>query len=385
MRYHRKSYYRRPLYKQAQRNENFFNVYEYLRLEFLNADTEIFNHISNFYKNQYGSSAFYYMLNTYNSWKSGTVKISTLTMDRILECVPKFLSKEKRLFILKCEIHNFIEKAKGSFKNKDLNLNDWFTIYKSLQNEIINFNQSNLHWFIGKNIFPQEQIECYLSICKYALNERLLQSYRQVKEDLNVIREKFFLFTYSLDSASYKINFLNLNINLRDIEKNLIKYIPLYSLEVRIEESFKKFGETYLLDELMKMNFYENEGKVNLRIKSREIDIFFSHFKQLTKASNEITMSSIFQGEGGQLSMELEFMPLKKSIESILISTLKIILIVVGIAVGAFLVIKFKIYWIIYILLLGGIIFVIYIIGLIPIEINKIYKAIIQIKRYGNQ
>jgi hypothetical protein len=387
MSYYRKtkSYYRRPLYKPAPKKENSFDIYEYLRKEFFNADNETFRLIARFYRTHYGDSAYSYMLNTYNSWKSGSVGVSSLTMGRIIECVPKFLSPEKRLYILRCEIHNFIEKTKEKLKYSDLKLTNLHSIFETLQKEIINFNESNLHWFIGKNIFPAEQVEHYLSVCKYALNERLIQSYRQAINDLSIVSDKFQAFSCEIDSATYKIDFLNLSFDVLQISKNKISYVPLHSLSLNLDNSFIKFGEQYILEELMKMSFYEKEGEVNASLKSKDIDTIFSHFIDLTKEKNEISMKSKLQGDGGLLTMQLEFTPLKKSIETTLMAFSKIIAIVLGLTLGTLLVMKFKLYWIFTVLLFGGFIFVFYLLAIIPEEITKIRKSIIQIKRYGKQ
>jgi hypothetical protein len=325
------------------------------------------------------------MLNTYTSWKSGSVGVSSLTMGRIIECVPKFLSPEKRLYILRCEIHNFIEKAKEKLKYNDLKLTNLHFIFETLQKEIINFSQSNLHWFIGKNIFPIEQVEHYLSVCKYALNERLIQSYKQAINDLSIVSDKFQSFSCEIDSATYKIDFLNLSFDVLQIRKHNISYVPLNSLSLNLDTSFTKFGEQYILEELMKMSFYEKEGEVNASLKSKDIDTIFSHFIQLTKEKNEVTMKSKLQGDGGLLTMQLEFTPFKKSIESTLIASSKIISVVVGLTLATLLVIKFKLYWIFAVLFFGGFILVFYLLAIIPEEITKIRKSIIQIKRYGKQ
>ena len=63
----------------------------------------------------------------------------------------------------------------------------------------------------------------------------------------------------------------------------------------------------------------------------------------------------------------------------------KIIAIVIGLTIGTLLVIKFKLYWIFAVLFFGGFIFVFYLLAIIPEEITKIRKSIIQIKRYGKQ
>jgi ABC-type multidrug transport system fused ATPase/permease subunit len=203
--------------------------------------------------------------------------------------------------------------------------------------------------------------------------------------DLHIIADKFEAFSYEIDSATYKIDFLNLSFNVLQINTNKISYVPLESLSINIDNSFKKFGEQYILEELMKMSFYEKEGEVNASLKSKDIDVIFSHFVDLTKEKNAVTMTSKFQGDGGILILQLEFTPFKKSVESVLIALSKIFSIIVGLTLVTLIVIKFKLYWIFTGFFFVGFIFVFYLLALIPGEISKIYKSIIQIKRYGKQ
>jgi hypothetical protein len=380
-----KSLYRLPLYKSTINKEDQFDIFDFLKKEFFNTDKETFRLIADFYRKNYGESAHEYMLKTYKSWKKGTVNVSSLTFNRIIECVPQFLSPEKRLYILRCEIYNFLEKAKEKLKTDNLKLTKLHHIFETLQKEIINFNESNLKWFIGKNIFPVDQVEHYLCVCKYALNERLIQSYKQSINDLSIISEKFLAFRYNIDSAFFKIDFLNISIDVSKISKNKIPQIPLHSLSLNLDKSFIKFGEKYILEELMKISFYEKEGEVNASLKSKDIDTIFSHFVAITKGKNEVTINSKLQGDGGILIMKLEFTPIKKSIETILISLSKLIAIVVVLTIGTQMVIKFNFNWILPVMALGGFVFIIYILTIIPEEIIKISKSIIQIIRYGKQ
>ena len=112
-----------------------FSAYSYIENEFFNADDELFQKISNLYFNIYGERPYRYLLNTYNSLKSGSVKTSRQTMKRIFRCVPRFLTDEKRFIILKNEILFFILEA-SNYHTCCINFNysDFiFTFYRLIK------------------------------------------------------------------------------------------------------------------------------------------------------------------------------------------------------------------------------------------------------------
>lgn len=384
MRYYRR--YRKRSYKRSNYVESGpstrYDIINYLKQEFFNADYSTFQKIANFYSKNYGHEAYKYLLKTYPSWKTGTVSISSLTQRRILECVPNFLSPEKRLFILKKEIHNFFEKAKTQLRFQK---NDLADIYISFQKQIFEFNEHHLNWFIGRNIFKKEQVEHYINICKYALNEKLLQSHKQVMSDLWLINEKLSSSNVELEECSYKIDFLNvtLYIDLEYIKSNLNNKSSLSSLALKIDDSLKKYGEDYILHELLKMSFSEKMGVVNSKLKANDIDIFFGHFKNLSNQNSEAVLSSTFQGEGGRLTMKVEFIPYANYVESIVLSCAKILLIIISTITVAFLILFYKLYWILIVLILGGWAIFYSMLSAIPEEVTKIRKAANQIKKYG--
>ncbi len=360
-----------------------YNIYQYLRNEFFNADAETFELIASFYRIHYGDSAYYYLKKTYSSWKKGSVGLSSLTMDRIIEIVPKFLIPSKRVFILRCELHNFLEKAKSKLKRLDLKLDNLHNVYKTLQLELVDFNEDNLKWFIGKNIFPAEHVDWYLSVCRYSLNERLIQSYKQTLKDLALIQAKFRNFNFEIENATYQIDFLNVALDVLQIKNHSLKFESLSQLDVNLGESFKKIGERYIVEELMKMSFYEKEGLNNSAIKSNDLDFIFAHFTELTKEKNEVKLTSTFQGEGGLLKLSLEYVPYKKIVFAIFIATIKIIAIFIGLVLGVLILWQLWDTLSFFILLLGGWVYFYYLVLILSEEIIKIRESITQFKKHG--
>ena len=362
------------------------SIYDFLEKEFLNADKETLSLITNYYYKRYGYGAGNYLVNTYYKWKSGYVGISSLTFGRIIECMPKFLSEEKRFFILKDEIYTFLEKKKENF-NKEFNgcvkpeeINKCFV---DLQKLLWNFGKEDLQWFIGQNIFSEAQVEHYLNICRYVLNEKILQAHVLVQEDLHLIKTKLSNFNEPINNARYFVSFLNISIFVKNITKVNLEFSKLASLKLNIEDSLKKFGENYFLDELMKLSFLEKSNSANSLIKSNDIDILFSNFTKIKKSSTEqILMNSKFDGEVGILFISLEFVPPAISKKIIKESSIKLVSFISLSILLIMIITLFIDYWII--LSIGSTIIWYYsIYPFIIKESNNIKLAKNQIEKYG--
>ena len=125
-------------------------------------------------------------MEAYDLWKKGKRRVADQTMERILKCVPKYLSKEKKLFILKSEIIQFIELQQKKYENKPINCKQIDDIYKDFFNSIEHFDDKDLRWFV-KDVFTKTEIDKYIEISKYVVKKKLEQSYHQVKSDLKIL------------------------------------------------------------------------------------------------------------------------------------------------------------------------------------------------------
>jgi hypothetical protein len=301
-----------------------FDVTSYLKNEFFNADDKTFARIAHLYKQLYGYGPYKYLLSTFSSWKLGYVRVSGQTTTRILECVPKFLTDDKRFFILKCEIVHFIETLHFKQQNKTASLAQLNTLFEDYAKEIENFNQVNLAWFVSKGIFTETELQQFLSVCKFALREKLDLSYRQVQDDLSLIRSKSSGLKTGTFTATYEIDFLNSKIDLSQIDELPSNRCHLPMKRLQVEGKFKRFTEQYILEELMKMSFTEKEGEVNRFIKAKDIDFFIGQYNAIVESGGEASLKSSFKGEGGQLSLSLEVKSLPNIHAAIFMSLTKL-------------------------------------------------------------
>lgn len=360
-----------------------FDVTSYLKNEFFNADDKTFARIAHLYKQLYGYGPYKYLLETFYSWKSGHVRVSGQTTTRILECVPKFLTDDKRFYILKCEIVHFVETLHFKQQNKAASLAQLNSLFEDYAKEIESFNQVNLTWFVSKGIFTEAEIQQFLSVCKYALREKLDLSYRQVQNDLTLIKSKFSGLKTGTFTATYRIDFLSSTVNLAQINEIPSDRARLPMAGVQVDGKFKRFTEEYILEELMKMSFAEKEGEVNRFIKAKDIDFFISQHNAIVDKGGEASLKSSFKGEGGQLSLSMEVKSLPRIHAAIFMSLAKLGLYAALLLVAAALVIIFHLYRVIVLLIIGGWIVAAALLGAINTEVQTLRSLKEDLKRYG--
>lgn len=395
--YYRNRYsYKRNYYKsssisqQSERKpKKDFYVRDYIKNEFFNADDETFREISNLYRQLYGYGAYKYMMDTFYNWKLGYVGLSGQTMYRILECVPKFLSIDKRFYILKCEILYFIENLHYQQQNKTSSLTQLNDLFQNYEKEVDNFNQVNLSWLVGKGIFSEIEIQQFLSICKYALQQKLNLSYRQVQNDLLLIKSKLANFINGTYKATYQIDFLTTSIDLSGLEESELEFIQLSKHELKLEGIFKQFAEEYILEELINMSFSEQTGEINHFIKAKDLDFFVSKYNEILEEDDEASLKSEFQGEGGRLLLLLELKSVKRTRTSLFFSGIKLILYLAALVAVVILIVGFKLYKasalnviVVFIMLGGWVLIGIYIKGVVT-EVKTLIMLITDLQRYG--
>lgn len=325
------------------------NVYYFLTDEFLKCDEVTFRKIGNLYLELYGQNAYKYMVKTYPLWKVRAVGISGQTFRRILECVPKFLSDEKRFYILKAEVLYFVEKEHFNLNNSNKNktgtlseVNQYFQSYESI---IDKFNNHNLAWFYGNGIFSENELWEFLQVCKYSIQKRLSLSYEQVTNDLDLLRSNLNKYQIREFKGDYSIDFLSKKMDVSDVNKILVEPLNFTSFELTLNGRLKKFAEKYIIDELLKLDFTTKEGSANGLIKSNDIDLLFNQYNDLRKGKQDVAIKSTFQGEGGVLTISLDFVPNQKLTTQIVNKSAILFLLISAFGLFTYFSFKYKLGW----------------------------------------
>lgn len=156
---------------------------------FYNAKDHELSMILDRYGKYYGDNAKKYAQRNIKKWKSGQVKISGQTQERLVKLVPVFLKSEDRYMIAKeiCNYHNQKQRKKTSYVT--INIEDPTPGLSELEKTIENFYESTdlielpekltsaIEWLsdnditIARNILAKAEEEDAKSIENHAYNE----------------------------------------------------------------------------------------------------------------------------------------------------------------------------------------------------------------------
>lgn len=276
-----------------------FNTAEYLKKELFNSDEITFRKISDLYLKLYGYGPHSYFLSTFDLWKSGKVSMARTTILKIVNCVPLFISEEKRFFILKNEIIQFMEIFHSRQIRKKVQLDNLNDLFKSYSLEIEKFNQENLPNFIGKLIFSPEEIEELLSVCKYALYRKLELSVNQVSTDLALIKSLLSPIDNKIYDGSYHVDFFNSSIKLSNINNYESGSISEVRYDFTIKGRYVDLTHKYILEELLILRFSTLKSEANNNVGSNDIILFFNKYFELKSKDVGTTLDGTFQLKGG--------------------------------------------------------------------------------------
>lgn len=219
-----------------------------------------------------------------------------------------------------------------------------------------------------------------LLISKYILSIKLQKGFDQIENDLNTFLPFMFKFNRGIFSATYSISLLNINIDITNTGIEDVK-IPKFKIrELEANSKFKKYSDKYLAYELVSINKEVNKAVSKSFLNSRDLELFFSHYEELSNGESEVNMKSSFEGEGGFLQLKAQMKPLKLLKASIILSSIKLIVtLIIIIGLISLAIYNNLILW----LFIGGFILFIFISTFITEEIDQLKLLAKEYKIYG--
>lgn len=343
----KRHYYKRKYYNSYYDSHTYTSYSDetqsYIRKEFFSINKTTFMQIAELYRSLYGEKPYSYLLEAYDLWKKGKRRVADQTMERILKCVPKYLSKEKKLFILKSEIIQFIERQQKKYENKPINCKQIDDIYKEFFNSIEHFDDKDLRWFV-KDVFTKIEIDKYIEISKYVVKKKLEQSYHQVKSDLKILYPVVSQISFGVETQYYTIDFFKTKLDLNTFPEITMRLgqrgVPEPSLDENIDERML----TYLVDEILKLTYIQEVGKINQEISQNDLSILWKRYKDFLDNDIEAAIFSEFQGKGGIFSIKIVLKSKAKLNQEFVLSVSKSIAYLLGFALELYLFIKFKLF-----------------------------------------
>ena len=329
---YRKNYYgRRKSYTNTKqqvtkKGPSVFSVNDYLENEFFNADEKTFSSIVSLYAELYGMGPRNYLVQTYQLWKSKSVKPNPTTIYKILRCVPPFLTFEKRFFILEQQIEFFIKEIifeNTSATKRYLQFNALPDFYERMFARIGEFGEKQLDWFIGKQIVDKKTADSIVSVCKYTIAVRLNT---QLSLAINTIRQISSVISnipLGVVSASYTIDWLSISIGMPGdnsvvLDEVAYKTYPMPNVNNNVslvKELFEKNQRIYIANNLE----YESSA-----VSSGEILSALSAFRLLVKRKVKINANQRIVSAIGEVNITYKIDSKEEIIKNILISLIKI-------------------------------------------------------------
>jgi hypothetical protein len=303
---------------------------QFLLQEFFTADLETRQKLSNFYLQEYGSRSLSYLKRKYSEWANGDYHLTDLIKERITSIMPKFLNDKAKhkigihefMALIKNTVNSFQTSQKSSFRNTN-NLKHPQEVVSIFEKEFEKIQALTIQNFRFNVLTEQEKDEA-LEISKYILEIKLQKAFDQIERDFNIFLPFMLKFKRGIFAASYSITAFNLKV---DITNTGIVDIEIPKFNINVAEAnnrFSEYSDKYLAYELVSLHNETNMAISNSFLNANDIQLFYAHYEELLNSESEVIMNSIFQGEGGILSLKAQMKPLKLLKTSILISSLKL-------------------------------------------------------------
>jgi hypothetical protein len=370
-------------------DETRINYSDFLLSEFFNASNDEKEKILNAYKSRFGISSYNYMLSNYwYSWQRGNRNISNVQTDRICSIMPQLLNEAA---IHKLGVNDFMMGIKDTVKAFLIAQKAKFCSTVILKNpqELTQFFEKEFEKIKGTtirsfrfNVLKDKEKQEALEIVHYILETKLQKSFDQIERDFNVFLPYMFSFNRGIFSASYLITNYNLKVDITKTGLNDIIIPKLKIREIKPNSNFISYADKYLAYELLNLHAQSQVAVSNSFLNANEIELFFDRYEELSFGDSEVNMKFTFQGEGGTLTIQVQFKPLKMIKTSMYVSITKLIaysIILIGLVTVA---INSELFPLLIFggLFVGGIFYT-----LISEEIKQLKVLKIQIKQYGQQ
>ncbi len=154
----------------------------YILNHFFDLDSETLALVVEFYGNEHGDGARKYFESTFNKWRTGNVQPRRETQDRILHCVPRFLSSEKQFEILSFYIPEYLSDTLLRSRVSRLKIEELPQAFKNAASRCVE-SEPNLDWFV-EGVFSEEEIAAFVDVARYTILDQLHRSYAAVRFDL---------------------------------------------------------------------------------------------------------------------------------------------------------------------------------------------------------
>jgi hypothetical protein len=286
--------------------------------------------------------------------------------------------------VIREEVENFIKTIHKKQDPKVRRISEIDDLFGSFLEKIALFNEKNLSFIKNKKLSDEKIIQ-FVLLSRFTLLEKLILAQNQTKSDLFLIKSVLTGISSGIFNGTYVVDFLNVKIDISDINEIDIHLDNNHQLEINLSDTFKLFAETYILEEFMLKSFNEKMGHIDNFIISKDLESYILSYFGLQSKNIDATLDSEFKGEGGYLNLNIVSKSILNLRKNLIIAVLKASFFALLTIFAVFIFIISGLYTFIPLSIIFAIICFTYISDKIKDHINIIKISKLELKKYGQQ
>lgn len=257
------------------------------------------------YGHLYGEHAGRYLREVVEQWATGSVRMTAQSERRILECVPKFMTKEEQyeLLLLSAPTLSGLTSDWGASAtgSNHSQLEQLRARYLQRINRI-KTSAVTLEWFV-KGVFSEEEIDEYVQCLRYVAIEQCLRAFASVLDDLSqmmpIPQIHGCRITYYYED--YLHRFRIGSVHKSDLASScLVADNPVPAMITRIGVDNARL----IADRILSIDYKMSEGAGVVRIGAHEVQLFMNSLRAAVEGP-DYEANLIVKGAGGAMHIEV--------------------------------------------------------------------------------
>lgn len=287
-----------------------YDIERFLVREFFTLDEVSFKILSDTYRSCYGQGAYNYLLKTYDQWKIGVIRPNNVTLNRILQCLPKLLTTDKQYRLIKMNIQHYLQGF-----NHRMNYADSLACVRSIFNDLLcfidKFSVRDLTWYLRGMMYSQDDLNDIVNLCKSSQYQLTNIVYNNVVKDVSIVSESLGEFSKNKYHAVFNIPFIKLRFTVHSYD-NVESLYGLNIPSVDTSSILCQQATRSILEELVHNHQVEVKGASRQILNRSEFYSFISSYRLAVKSADEGEIHAEFCGEGGVFSISIQIKSLKR-------------------------------------------------------------------------
>ena len=188
-----------------------------------------------------------------------------------------------------------------------------------------------------------------------------------------------------VETQYYTIDFFKTKLDLNTFPEITMRLGQRGIAEPTLDDNIDERMLSYLVDEILKLTYIQEVGKINQNISQSDLSILWKRYKDFLDNDNEADIFSEFQGKGGIFSIKIVLKSKSKLNQEFVLSISKSIAYFLGFVLELYIFIKFNLFSKSGILVLIFIIVSIYLLIQVYSEYVKSKSLRLEVIKYGRR